>query len=145
VSIPAGTVRGQGERAAQGRTRKSEEISMKQYLLSVWLVDGAAAPSDEEMTAAYKDVDDFNAELRSSGSWVFAGGLHPIDAATTVQVRNGEVVTTDGPFAESKEHLGGFWVVKVEDLDAALALARRATVACKAPVEVRPFEDEPEA
>jgi hypothetical protein len=117
---------------------------MKQYLLSVWLVDGAPTPSEEEMNEAYKDVDTLNAELQASGKWVFGGGLHPVDTATTVQVRNGEVVTTDGPFAESKEHLGGFWVIKAEDLDEALALARRATVACKAPVEVRPFEDEPE-
>lgn len=118
---------------------------MKQYLLSVWPVDGAPAPSEEEMNQAYKDVDAFNDELKASGSWVFAGGLHPVDTATTVQVKNGDVVTTDGPFAESKEHLGGFWVIKVDDLDAALALAGRATVACKAPVEVRPFEDDPEA
>jgi hypothetical protein len=118
---------------------------MKQYLLSVWLVDGAPAPSEDETNQAYGDVDTFNAELKASGSWVFAGGLHPVETATTVQVKNGEVITTDGPFAESKEHLGGFWVIKSEDLDAALALARRATVACKAPVEVRPFEDETEA
>jgi hypothetical protein len=118
---------------------------MKQYLLSVWMVDGAPIPSEEEMNQTYKDVDAFNADLQASGNWLFAGGLHPAETATVVQVRNGEVVTTDGPFAESKEHLGGFWVVKAEDLDAALALARRATVACKAPVEVRPFQDEPGA
>jgi hypothetical protein len=118
---------------------------MKQYLLSVWMVDGAPIPSEEEMNQTYKDVDAFNADLQASGNWLFAGGLHPVETATVVQVRNGEVVTTDGPFAESKEHLGGFWVVKAEDLDAALALARRATVACKAPVEVRPFQDEPGA
>jgi hypothetical protein len=118
---------------------------MKQYLLSVWMVDGAPAPNEEEMNQTYKDVDALNAELMSSGTWVFGGGLHPVETATTVQVKNGEVVTTDGPFAESKEHLGGFWVIKAGDLDEALALARRATVACKAPVEVRPFEDEPEA
>lgn len=118
---------------------------MKQYLLSVWLVDGATAPSEEEMNQSFKDVDTFNEELKASGSWVFAGGLHPVDTATSVQVVNGEVVTTDGPFAESKEHLGGFWVIKADDLDAALALARRATVACRAAVEVRPFEDDVEA
>jgi hypothetical protein len=118
---------------------------MTQYLLSVWLVDGAPAPGEDEMNQTYKDVDALNAELKDSGRWVFAGGLHPVDTATTVQVENGEVVTTDGPFAESKEHLGGFWVIKADDLDDALALARRATVACRAPVEVRPFEDEPEA
>ncbi len=118
---------------------------MKQYLLSVWMVDGAPLPSEDEMAQAYKDVDAFNAEIMASGQWVFGGGLHPVETATTVQVRNGDVLTTDGPFAESKEHLGGFWVIKAADLDDALALARRATVACKAPVEVRPFEDEPEA
>jgi hypothetical protein len=118
---------------------------MKQYLLSVWMVEGAPAPAEEEVNQAYKDVDTLNDEIRASGQWVFAGGLHPVETATTVQVKNGDVVTTDGPFAESKEHLGGFWVIKAEDLDAALALARRATVACRAPVEVRPFEDEPEA
>ncbi|HVN11054.1 MAG TPA: YciI family protein [Kineosporiaceae bacterium] len=118
---------------------------MKQYLLSVWLVDGAPVPGEEEMAQAYKDVDGFNAELMESGRWVFGGGLHPVETATTVQVRNGDVLTTDGPFAESKEHLGGFWVIKAADLDEALSLARRATVACRAPVEVRPFEDEPES
>jgi hypothetical protein len=117
---------------------------MKQYLLSVWLVEGAPTPSEDEMNDAYKDVDALNAELQASGTWVFGGGLHPVETATTVQVRNGDVVTTDGPFAESKEHLGGFWVIKAQDLDEALAVARRATVACKAPVEVRPFEDLPE-
>jgi hypothetical protein len=109
------------------------------------MVEGAPIPSEEELNQTYKDVDAFNADLQASGNWLFAGGLHPAETATVVQVRNGEVVTTDGPFAESKEHLGGFWVVKAEDLDAALALARRATVACKAPVEVRPFQDEPGA
>jgi hypothetical protein len=85
---------------------------MKQYLLSVWLVDGAPAPSEEEMAQTYKDVDELNSELMASGRWVFGGGLHPVETATTVQVKNGDVVTTDGPFAESKEHLGGFWVIE---------------------------------
>ena len=70
----------------------------------------------------YKDVDAFNAELQAAGAWVFAGGLHPADTATVVQVEDGEVVTTDGPFAETKEQLGGFWVIEAADLDAALAL-----------------------
>ena len=117
---------------------------MTEYLLSVYMVDGAPEPSPEEMEQAYKDVDVFNAELKASGSWVFAGGLHPATTATVVQAKGDEIVTTDGPFAETKEQLGGFWVVNAEDLDAALALAAKATVACKAPVEVRPFQDEPE-
>ncbi|HEV8627664.1 MAG TPA: YciI family protein, partial [Acidimicrobiia bacterium] len=75
--------------------------------------------------------------------WVFAGGLHPADVATVVRTdAKGDVITTDGPFAETKEQLGGFWVLKAKDLDDALALAARATVACQAPVEVRPFQDE---
>jgi hypothetical protein len=73
---------------------------------------------------------------------VFAGGLHPATTATVVQSRDGEVVTTDGPFAEAKEQLGGFWVIEAPDLDAALAWAAKATVACRAPVEVRPFQDD---
>ena len=118
---------------------------MPQYLVSVWFVDGAPEPSEEEMTQSGKDVDALNDELQKSGSWVFAGGLHPADTATVVQVEGSDVVTTDGPFAESKEHLGGFWVIRADDLDAALAIGRRATVACRAPVEVRPFQEEPEA
>jgi hypothetical protein len=80
--------------------------------------------------------------MRSSGSWVFGGGLHAPASATVVRIKDGEVVTTDGPFAESKEHIGGFWVIKAQDLDAALAWATRATKACAAPVEVRPFQEE---
>ena len=76
---------------------------------------------------------------------MFGGGLHPADTATVVKSQDGEIVTTDGPFAETKEHLGGFWVIEAADLDAALAWAAKATVACQGPVEVRPFQDEPEA
>ena len=65
----------------------------------------------------------FNAELQAKGAWVFAGGLHPADTATVVRAKDGEVLTTDGPFAETKEQLGGFWVIEAADLDAALALA----------------------
>ncbi len=114
---------------------------MTQYLLSVWGVEGTPAPSDEEMAQMFKDVDVFNDKLRAQGSWVFAGGLHPATTATVVRVQDGEVLTTDGPFAESKEQLGGFWVISAPDLDAALALAAEGSVACGAPVEVRPFDE----
>ena len=117
---------------------------MKQYLLSVHMVEGEPEPSPEEMQQAFKDVDTFNAELQEKGVWVFAGGLHPADTATVVRLEGGEVVTTDGPFAETKEQLGGFWVINSPDLDAALAWAAKATAACRAPVEVRPFQDEVE-
>jgi hypothetical protein len=117
---------------------------MKQYLLAVHMVDGEAAPSEEEMQKAYKDVDTFNTELQSAGAWVFAGGLHPPSTATVVRSTNGEVVTTDGPFAETKEQLGGFWVIKADDLDAALAWAAKGSAACRGAVEVRPFQDDAE-
>ena len=116
---------------------------MKQYLLAVHNVDGET-PSAEEMQEAYHDVDAFNADLRAKGAWVFAGGLHPADTATVVRIQDGDVVTTDGPFAETKEQLGGFWVIKAPDLDDALAWAAKGAAACKAPVEVRPFQEEPE-
>ena len=117
---------------------------MKQYLLAVHNVEGEVT-SPEEMQQAYKAVDEFNAELQARGAWVFAGGLHPADTATVVRVKDGDVLTTDGPFAETKEQLGGFWVVKADDLDAALAWAAKGAAACGAPVEVRPFQEEPEA
>jgi len=93
---------------------------MKQYLLAVHMVEGEPTPPEAEIQQAYKAVDAFNAELQSSGAWVFAGGLHPPATATVVRSQGGQVVTTDGPFAETKEQLGGFWVVKAPDLDVAL-------------------------
>jgi hypothetical protein len=113
---------------------------MNQYMLSVMAVDGSPAASPETMAQIYKDVDALNAELQAAGAWVFAAGLHPPSTATVVQLRDGEVLVTDGPFAESKEHIGGFWVIRADDLDAALAWAGKATRACSAPVEVRPTD-----
>ncbi len=118
---------------------------MTQYLLAVHSVEGEPMPSQEQMQRAYKDVDALNGELQSSGVWVFAGGLQPPSSATVVRAQGGQAVTTDGPFAETKEQLGGFWIIDVADLDAALEWARKATVACAAPVEVRPFQEIPEA
>lgn len=117
---------------------------MKQYLLSVHMDDEAPVPAEEEMQAIFAAVDEFNAEVQASGNWVFAGGLHPAETATVVDATGDEVLTTDGPYAEAKEQLGGFWVLKAEDLDAALDLARRASAACAGPVEVRPFQDDAE-
>lgn len=118
---------------------------MKQYMLSVHHVEGEPLPTEEVMQQMFKDVDAVNSEIQAAGAWVFAGGLHEPSTATTVRVSGDEVVTTDGPFAEAKEQLGGFWVIKAADLDEALAWAAKATRACAAPVEVRPFQDEPEA
>jgi hypothetical protein len=114
---------------------------MTQYLLSVYMVEGAPAPSDEEIQRMYADVDKFNEEVKTAGAWVFAGGLHPADTATVVKATGGDVVTTDGPFAESKEQIGGFWVIEAADLDAALDWAARGSAACGGAVEVRPFQD----
>jgi hypothetical protein len=118
---------------------------MKQYLLAVHMVEGEPARSEAEMQRSYQAVDAFNRELMGSGNWVFAGGLLPPDTATVVRAQGGKVVTTDGPFAESKEQIGGFWVIKAADLDAALEIAGRGSEACGGPVEVRPFQDEPGA
>ncbi len=115
---------------------------MTQYLLSVHMVDGVEPPAPEEMQRMFADVDTFNKKLQAQGSWVFAGGLHPANTATVVRVTDGEVLTSDGPFAESKEQLGGFWIVTAPDLDAALALAAEGAAACGGPVEVRPFQDD---
>jgi hypothetical protein len=117
---------------------------MTQYLLSVYMVEGEDAPSEEAMQKAYKDVDVFNAKLQDQGAWVFAGGLHPADTATVVDATKGEVLTTDGPFAEAKEQLGGFWVITAPDLDAALRWAAEGSAACAGKVEVRPFQDDSE-
>jgi hypothetical protein len=115
---------------------------MTQYLLSVWLTAGDPEPAPDVIAQMYADVDAFNKEVQEEGAWVFAGGLHPVDTATVVSYRDGDVVTTDGPFAETKEQLGGFWVIEAPELDAALAYAGRASRACRGPVEVRPFQDE---
>lgn len=115
---------------------------MKQYLLSVHYVEGQAPPSPEVMQQMYKDVDTLNLVIKEKGAWVFGGGLHEPSSSTVVSVKNGEVLMADGPFAEAKEHIGGFWIIKAADLDAALEWAKKATVACQSPVEVRPFQDE---
>ena len=114
---------------------------MTQYLLTVHMVEGRPARPPEDDQKAYEGVAAFNAELQAAGSWVFAGGLQPPATAKVVRVRDGELHRTDGPFAESKEQIGGFWVVEAPDLDAALALAARASVACREPVEVRAFQE----
>lgn len=118
---------------------------MKQYLLAVHYVEGEPAPSDEAMQKMYGDVNALNDELKATGAWVFGGGLHEPSASTVVSVKDGKATMTDGPFAEAKEHLAGFWVLKLKDLDEALSWAKRASVACLGPVEVRPLHDEPGA
>jgi hypothetical protein len=116
---------------------------MTQYLLSVWHDDAYDTDfdvDDPDTQRLMRQVDGFNQEVTSAGAWVFGGGLHPASSATTVRSAGGEVSMTDGPYAESKEQMGGFWVIEAPDLDAALAWAGKAAAACEGPVEVRPFQ-----
>jgi hypothetical protein len=115
---------------------------MKQYLLSVYQPDGPAPPP-EVLEPIMAELEALNAELKQAGAWVFAGGLHPPSTATVVRVSDGDVLITDGPFAEAKEHLGGFTIVRAPDLDAALEWARRIAEVTTLPVEVRPFQGDP--
>jgi hypothetical protein len=120
-------------------------IDMTQYLLAVHGVEGQDNyPDEAAMQRAFEDVSKFNAKLQEQGHWVFGGGLHPVETATVVDGTGPEVITTDGPFAEAKEHIGGFWVIEAADLDVALDLAAEASAACGQKVEVRPFQDEPQ-
>ncbi len=119
---------------------------MAQYMLSVWHSEKYPVPTDPDvMQRTMKQVDAFNAEVMAAGVWVFGGGLTDPSSATVVSAMDGEPVMTDGPFAETKEQLGGFWIIEAPDLAVALDWARQASVACMEPVEVRPFQDEPPA
>jgi hypothetical protein len=116
---------------------------MNQYMISVWHVDGEEPPSQEEMQQIFKDVDAFNAKIAAEGIEVFGAGLHPPETATVIDAsKGGDVLITDGPFAEAKEQIGGSWILKAPDLDAALELAEEASTACHGPVEVRPLQEE---
>jgi hypothetical protein len=112
---------------------------MTQYLLSVYQPDGPVPPA-EVMEEIMRDLDTLNRELEAAGAWVFAGGLHPPSTATVVRVKDGEVLITDGPFAEGKEHLGGLTIIEAPDLDAALEWGRKLARATTLPIEVRPFQ-----
>jgi hypothetical protein len=115
---------------------------MTQYLMAVHHDYDAAPPPDDVMQQMYADVDVYNKKLTEAGAWVFGGGLEAPSTATVVRSEGGEVLTTDGPYAEAKEVLGGFWVIEAPDLDAALSWASEASTACRAPIEVRPFQSE---
>jgi len=112
---------------------------MTMYLLSIYQPDGDPPPPDV-LARVMADIDVINRELRATGSWVFAGGLHPPTTATVVRVRDSDVLMTDGPFVEGKEHIGGFTIIKAPDLDAALEWGRRLAKATTLPIEVRPFQ-----
>jgi hypothetical protein len=116
---------------------------MRQYLLSVAMIDGAPLRPEAETQKAFAQTADLNQEMQAQGVWVFGGGLMPSSSATVIRENDGDLLVTDGPFTESKEHIGGFWVIEAADLDEALAWAGKATRACMEPVEVRPFQENP--
>ena len=116
---------------------------MPHYLLSVWHDDdyGDLDFSSTDTQRVVAQVGEFNATLEQAGAWVFGTGLRPASSATVVRAAGGDVSMTDGPYAETKEQMGGFWVIDAGDLDAALDWAAKAAAACEGPVEVRPAED----
>ncbi len=114
---------------------------MKQYLLAVHHDYDAPPPPDAELQAMYDRTGRINTELQGAGVWVFGGGLSSPDTTTVVRAGTGDTTMTDGPYAETKEQLGGFWVIRCADLDEALAWAEKCSVACGGPIEVRPFDD----
>ena len=111
---------------------------MRHYLLSIYQPDGDPPPP-EVLDPVMREVNALNDAIRAAGAWVFSGGLHPPSTATVVRDRDGDVLTTDGPYLEGKEHVGGFWVIAADDLDAALEWGRRASRATTLPIEVRPL------
>ena len=115
---------------------------MSQYLLSTYAVEGevpGAPASPEEMQAFMERVVALEDDMEASGTFVFGGALHGPDASTVVRKGRGDLVMTDGPFVEAKEHIAGFYIINADDLDAALAWARKVVDAIKHPIEVRPF------
>ena len=118
---------------------------MTQYLLAVHNSDRIPELSAAEKRESAADTELFHAKLRQAGAFVFAGGLRSVESATVVRQSGTDFLVTDGPFTETKEHLAGFWIIEAADLDEALAWTRQATLACRAPVEIRPFADEPPA
>jgi hypothetical protein len=116
---------------------------MKRYLLSIYQPDGDPPPR-EILDRVMQDVGVLIDEIKAKGAWVFNGGLHPPSTATVVRLREGELLMTDGPYTEGKEHIGGFIIIKAPDLDAALEWGRKTARATTLPIEVRPFQDQAE-
>jgi hypothetical protein len=111
---------------------------MPQFLVAIHHPDDFDPATETD--AIRREISTLNVEMQAAGVRRFAGGLQPARQAVSVRVRpGGDVVATDGPYLETKEHIGGFWILEVADLEAALSWARKATIACRAPVEVRAF------
>lgn len=115
---------------------------MKQYLLSVYQPDGPVPPP-EVLEPIMSAVEAVRAELQQAGAWVFSGGLHAPGTATVLRPSGDEILMTDGPYTEGKEHLGGFTIIEAPDLDAALVWGRKLARATTLPIEVRPFRAGP--
>jgi len=116
---------------------------MTQYLLAVHSGPDDYARTLEEMQPVFEAVDRYNQKAQDAGVWVFGGGLTPGDQASVVDNTGDEPVVTDGPYLETKEWLGGFWIFELPDLETARAWATEASAACGGKVELRPFQDEP--
>jgi hypothetical protein len=116
---------------------------MARYLLSTYVAEGEGREpmTDEQRQHAWQEINALETDMKSAGAWVFSGRLHDADTATVVRVSGADVVTTDGPFVEAREHLGGFYIIEAADLDAALGWASRVTRTISSPIEVWPFAD----
>jgi len=114
---------------------------MKQYMLSVCYPAGGTQPPPDVLQRIMRDVHAVQKEMQAAGVWIFSGGLTPPSSATVLRHQGGEVITTDGPFIESKEQIGGITILKAPDLDAALGWGRKLARAIGTPIEVRPFAE----
>jgi hypothetical protein len=112
---------------------------MKQYLLSVCYPAGGTQPEPDALARIMRDVHAVQKQMQDAGAWIFSGGLHPANTATVLRHQAGDVITTDGPFIESKEQIGGITILRAPDLDAALDWARKLARATTTAIEVRPF------
>lgn len=113
---------------------------MKQYLLSIYQPDGPI-PGPAVLEGIMRDVNTLRQEMKASGAWVFTAGLHPPATATVVRLKDCETLTTDGPYIEGKEHIGGFTIIRAPDLDSALEWGRKLARATTLPIEVRPLNE----
>lgn len=114
---------------------------MPNYLLSIYQPDGPAPPP-EVLDPIMRNVAALEDEMKAAGAWVFNGALFPPSTATVLRMREGETVITDGPFAEGKEHIGGFIIVSAPDLDVAMDWGRKLAHVLPLPIEVRPFRQD---
>jgi hypothetical protein len=118
---------------------RSEDRKARAYLLNIYQPDGPP-PSSVALDKIMRDVNALLEETKASGAWVFNGGLFPANSSTVVRSDAGERLVTDGPFVEGKEHVGGFLIVRADDLDGALRWAEKLSRATTLPIEVRPFQ-----